>query len=275
MDLRALKYFTSVYETGSFSAASRSQFIAQPSISAAIKQLEQSLSQTLFVRLARGVKPTEAGQQLYPLAIQLLGQADAIQELFIEKPFKIPFRLGLIKGLSVESMSNLLKKFTSAVDAMDLTLVPDSEQCDARIISRDLMQTGEKFLPMWQEDYQLALPLNHPLGLQEDIVLAALKDIPFILRTPCEGWSILRERLQHAGIVLDIRARIQTVEYALGLVKAGLGCAFIPVSGEAFTHQEVVFRELQDLKLSRQIGLAYRQDSAVLQVLLQIVGDKT
>lgn len=274
MDLRALKYFTAVYETGSFSAASRSQFIAQPSISAAIKQLEQSLSQSLFVRLARGVKPTEAGQQLYPLAIQLLGQADAIQDLFIEKPFKIPFRLGLIKGLSVERMSTLLKQFTTAVDAMDLTLVPDTEQCDARIISKDLTQAGEKFLPIWQEDYQLALPVNHPLGLVEEIMLVSLRDIPFIQRTPCEGWNLLRERLQSAGIALDIRARIQTVEYALGLVKAGLGCAFIPVSSEVSMHQDVVFKELLDLKLSRQIGLAYRQDSAILQVLLQIVSSK-
>ncbi len=271
MDLRALKYFTSVYETGSFSAASRSQFIAQPSISAAIKQLEQSLSQPLFIRLARGVKPTEAGQQLYPLALQLLGQAEAIQELFIEQPFKIPFRLGLIKGLSVDRMSKLLKQFTAAVDAMELTLVPDEEQCDARIINKNLLQTGEKFLPMWQEDYQLAIPVSHSLGLLEQVSLTSLADVPFIQRTPCEGWNMLRDRLQQTGIVLDIRARIQTVEYALGLVKAGLGCAFIPISSEVSSHNDIVFRELSDLKHSRQIGLAYRQDSAILQVLLQVV----
>lgn len=274
MDLRALKYFVAVYESGSFSAASKTQFIAQPSISASVKQLEQSLSQQLFIRFARGIKPTEAGQQLYPLAKQLLGQADAIQDLFIEQPFKIPFRLGLIKGLGVERMSRLLKHFTSSVDAIELTLVPDEEQCDARIISKNLQLAGESFVPMWQEAYQLAIPMNHPLGLLETIRLHDLSDIPFIQRHPCEGWNLLRDRLQQLGIVLDIRARIQTVEYALGLVKAGLGCAFIPVSREIAEHQDIAFCSLSDLSMTRQIGLAYRQDSAVIDILGKIVSSE-
>ena len=71
MDLRALEYFVTIYESGSLSAASKKKFIAQPSISASLKQLEHSLSTRLFVRHARGVQVTHAGKQLYPLAKQL------------------------------------------------------------------------------------------------------------------------------------------------------------------------------------------------------------
>lgn len=271
MDLRALKYFTAVYEHGSFSRASRAQFISQPSISAAIKQLEQNLSQTLFTRFARGVTPTQAGHQLYPLAKQLLSQANAIQERFADQQAKTPCRLGLIKGLGVERMSSLLKQFTASVDGMDLTLVPAEERCDARIISDDMRQTNETFVAMWDERYLLAIPANHPLSLNETIRLKHLADLTFIQRSPCEGWSMLQEKLQQLGVFPDIRARIQTVEYAVGLVKAGLGCAFIPVSDDYLEQTDILFRPLQGLSLTRRIGLAYSTPNDVIQTLEDIV----
>lgn len=271
MDLRSLNYFVAVYETGSFSAASKRKFIAQPSISASIKLLEQSLSQSLFHRYARGVTPTEAGHQLYPLAKQLLGQADAIQHLFIESPHKTAFRLGLIKGLGVERMSNLLKQFTSSVDSMELTLVPIEEHSDARIISQDLLDQGESFVPMWQEQYQLAIPIDHPLCLSDTIALENLSALPFIQRSPCEGWSRLRELLSSQSIVVDIRARIQTVEYAIGLVRAGLGCAFIPIPTDKTLQQDIAFRPLADLSLTRKLGLAFKESSPVIDILCDVI----
>lgn len=273
MDLRALKYFTAVYEHGSFSRASRAQFIAQPSISAAIKQLEQNLSQKLFNRFARGVTPTQAGHQLYPLAKQLLGQADAIQERFALPENKIPCHLGLVKGLGVERMSSLLKQFTAAVEGMDLTLVPAEEQCDARIISDDMLNSAETFLPMWDERYLLAIPQNHQLSLNETIRLKDLEGLALIQRSPCEGWTVLQERLQHVGVSPDIRARIQTIEYAIGLVKAGLGCAYIPVSREQYHDSEIVFRPISGLPLTRRIGLAYSSLTSPIDTLQRIVGE--
>ncbi len=82
MDLKSLHYFASVYEKRSISAAAKTCFVAQPSISAAIHLLEQSLKTSLFIRHARGVSPTDTGERLYPLAKQLLGQADAIKKIF-------------------------------------------------------------------------------------------------------------------------------------------------------------------------------------------------
>ena len=169
MDLRALEYFVAIYEAGSLSAASKKKFVAQPSISSSLKQLEQSLSTSLFVRHARGVQATQAGEQLYPLAKQLLGQAAAIRDVFSRDITKIPFRLGLIKGLGVARMSDLLGRFTRSVDSLELTLVSQDEPCQARIISRDLQLNNEQFVAMWQEEYQLAIPLNHALGLIDSV----------------------------------------------------------------------------------------------------------
>ena len=271
MDLKALNYFVSVYESGSFSAASKRCFIAQPSISASVQQLEQTLQQPLFQRFSRGVTATEAGHQLYPLAKQLLGQAGAIKDLFTSKPNKMPYRLGLIKGLSVEKMSNLLKQFTASVDGMDLTLVPSREHCDARIISQQQKSEDEAFHPIWQETYLLAIPANHPLRLSSVVTARQLENQAIIQRTPCEGWEQFRELLLNEGIDVDIRARIQTVEYALGLVRAGLGCAFIPVSEEVLNQQDIEFREIEGLPIKRNIGLAYKEESPITRTLKTLV----
>ncbi|MBT1064285.1 LysR family transcriptional regulator [Bowmanella sp. Y26] len=266
MDLRVLGHFVAVYEQGSFSAASRSRFIAQPSLSAALKQLEDELGRPLFVRHARGVRATDAAEQLYPLAKQLLGQADAIQAMFSGRQVKEPFRLGLIKGLGVARMSTLLKQFTSTRDSLELTLVPPEEACDARLITRDLLLPGEQFLPTWVEEYQLAIPVGHPLSLLEKVCITDLADVAFIQRTPCDAWNSLKTLLREAAVSVDIRARIQTIEYAVGLVSAGVGCALIPVHAELQQH-DVLFKPLQELQLNREIGLAWRRDGEVVQLL--------
>lgn len=271
MDLRALDYFVTIYETGSLSAASKVKFIAQPSISASLKHLEDGLGSELFIRHARGVKATNAGEQLYPLAKQLLGQAQAISELFIDKSSNLPFRLGLTKGLGVERMSNLLKQFTTAIDSLELTLVDPEDSCDARIISKDLLRAKETFVPMWQEDYQLAMPINHALRLKDNIHLTDLTNIAFIQRSPCEGWNRLYKALQDANIQLDVRARIQTIEYAKGLVRAGLGCAFIPVLMAGPQEQDILFRPVQGVAISREIGLAFSLKSPAVDILTTVV----
>jgi hypothetical protein len=109
MDLRNLHYFVSVYEQKSFSAAAKKCFVAQPSISSSIAQLEQILNVLLFIRHGRGVNATSDGERLYPLAKQLLGQAQAIKMIFAEQSAKQSFYLGVTKGLGVARMSALLK----------------------------------------------------------------------------------------------------------------------------------------------------------------------
>lgn len=271
MDLRALEYFVSIYETGSLSAASKKKFVAQPSISSSLKLLENSLSTSLFVRHARGVQATHAGEQLYPLAKQLLGQATAIRDVFSTDTTKTPFRLGLIKGLGVARMSDLLGRFTRTVDALELTLVSQDEPCQARIISRDLLLNNEHFVPMWQEEYQLAIPLSHPLGLIDSVNIADLQALAFIQRSPCEGWAYLKQALSNANVRLDTRAKIQTIEYALGLVKAGLGCAFIPVSDDIVKDHDIHFKRIKDLSISREIGLGFNHKSDTVKALQELV----
>jgi len=271
MDLRALHYFSKVYEIGSISGAAKACFIAQPSISSSIQQLENELCCQLFFRHARGVKASEAGEQLYPLAKKLLGQADAIKTIFTDNTKKIPVRLGLTKGLGVARMSALLKDFTASIDAMELTLVPPEEPCDAKIIASEEKLQDDTFHPMWQENYALAVPHNHVLAFQKSIELKDLQQQPFIHRTTCSVWPQFVEALQQADIIIDVRAKIQTIDYALGLVSAGLGLALLPLYSETQQNNDISFQPIQGLALTRNIGLAYQKQSQVTDLLNFII----
>ncbi len=267
MDLKALAYFIAVYEKQSISSAAKACFIAQPSISSAIKHLEDALNNQLFTRHARGVVPTEAGQMLYPLAKQLLGQADAIKSVFAQKSHTIPFRLGLVGALGVERMSLLLKDFTALIEGMELTLVGEEEECDARIVTQRYVKEKETFLPMWQDHYVLAVPGNHQLTFKQSVGLEDFHRLSLIQRTPCEAWDKLISKLNENAIEPVIRAKIHTLEYALGMVRAGVGCALLPDIPQIIEANDVVFLSLDDLEMSRMIGLAYQQSSEPIEVL--------
>lgn len=271
MDLRSLKYFVSVYQHGSFSSAAKACFVAQPSMSFAIAQLEEDLKTTLFNRHARGVTATVTGERLFPLAQQLLGQADAITQLFAQNSLKQPFLLGVTKGLGVERMSALLKDFTASQERMELTLVSHEQACDARIIMKEEIEENEHFITIWKEDYLLALPYNHVLSLKERITLADLDALPFIQRTPCVAWNRLNDTLTLAGYSVDIRAKIQTIDYALGLVQAGLGCALVPAHSEILSKTELAYRPIEGLQLMREIVFAFHQSTAVIDQLQEVV----
>jgi DNA-binding transcriptional LysR family regulator len=271
MDLRSLQYFVTVYEQQSFSAAAKVCFIAQPSISAAISQLEIQLNNPLFHRHARGVKPSKSGEKLYPLAKKLLGQADAIKTLLRTQENRKAFSLGVTKGLGVKRMSALLKDFTAAQESIELTLVPHKQACDARIILKEELYENETYVHLWQEDYLLAIPYNHVLCLKDSIHLNDLEALPFIQRTPCIEWNTLSDALTLAGVSLDIRAKIQTLDYALGLVRAGLGSALVPAHSEVLNNPEIVFRSIQGLRLMREVVFSYQQDSPLISCLQQLV----
>jgi DNA-binding transcriptional LysR family regulator len=267
MDLKHLKYFTAVYDKHSFSAAAKYCYIAQPSISSAVAHLEQELNHSLFIRHARGITPTEHGEILYPLAKKLLGQADAIKSSFSKNEIKQSFRLGVTKGLGVKRMSTLLKDFTAAEPTMELTLVPQYEACDARIIIKEELKDEEKYLSIWQENYLLVLPINHPLSLQEHVQLTDLDNLAFIQRSPCNAWQMLNDTLTLSGIQLDIRAKIQTIDYTLGLVRAGLGCALVPAHPEIIENKDLSFKAINELQLTREIVLAFQNPSELLSSL--------
>ena len=75
MDIRELRYFAAVYRERNLTAAAKRCFISQPSISAAITNLEAELGTTLFIRHKKGMAPTESAAQFHGIARKIIDDA--------------------------------------------------------------------------------------------------------------------------------------------------------------------------------------------------------
>ncbi|GAA3941546.1 transcriptional regulator CynR [Actinomadura viridis] len=80
MDLRTLRYFVAVVDEGGMTQAARVLFVSQPSLSLAMRRLEEELGVRLFDRSGRGAVPTADGARLAGLARQMIAEADGARE---------------------------------------------------------------------------------------------------------------------------------------------------------------------------------------------------
>ncbi len=148
MDIRELRYFEAVFQERNLTAAARRCFISQPSISAAITNLETELGTTLFIRHKK-------------------------------------LTLGLMRTLDMPRTIALLKPLTAASDVA-LRLVGVNEAADARIVSRGLVDADEHFIPLWTDRYVAALPPSHPLTLKDRLRSSDFAGVAMIDRCHCE-----------------------------------------------------------------------------------------
>lgn len=259
MEFRALRYFIAVYEELSLTGAAKRCFVAQPSISSAIQQLESELDRQLFIRHPKGVTPTRSGTNLYPYAIKVLADVQAIKGLFHEHKTQISFRLALMPFLSGQSISMIIKELLANIPDLDLTIADLSEDADARIISSRLLNENEAFHKLWRDEYVLAMPIGHPLSRMGTVSIEMLDGIPFISQQPCDVNDAWKFAVQKSNITIDTKATVMTEEYALDLVAAGLGISLVPNHSTGL-RSSIVTCEFSDLKLERVIGLAYKKD---------------
>lgn len=270
MDIRTLRYFISVYDELSLSGAAKRCFVAQPSISTAIQQLENELGRQLFIRHSKGVSPTRAGKTLYPYAIKVIGDVQSLQELFQKETQQLPLKIALMPFLSGKRVGLIIKELLDRVEGLDLTIVDWNENADARIVSSTMVAQNETFHKLWQDEYVLALPEGHPLSLQKTVEIQQLDGLPFVSRTFCDAQESWNYAIQKRGIQIKIKATFSTEEYALDLVAAGLGVSLVP-SHSTTQRSDIVTRSISDVKLDRVVGLAYKVDQPLPFQLLATI----
>ena len=270
MDIRSLRYFQAVYEEQSLSAAAKRCFVAQPSISAAIAQLEEDLKATLFTRHSKGVTSTDNAKELYPHACKVIHDLQALPHLFNAQQNNLNLSVSLMPFLSGSLVSQVIKAMLDQVPNLQLNLVDESEQADLRFTCQRYLSSDDIFHPLWQDDYVLAMAPNHALCKQSSISLKQIDGLPFISRTPCdiiESWHYL---INKQGIQVDVRAQVKTEEYALDLVAAGLGVSLIP-EHSARQRSDICLRPLNDANFKRMVGLAHHKSQSLPSRLLQSI----
>ena len=264
MDIRELRYFAAVFRERNLTAAAKICFISQPSISTAITHLEAELGTTLFIRHKKGVAPTASAEQFYAAARRIIDDTNAARNLFRKPPTRHALTLGLMRTLDQPRTIALLKPLTENSD-IALRLVGIKEAADARIISKNIIDAGEHFIPLWTERYVAALPPSHPLTLKERLRTSDFAGVPMIDRCHCEQSEFFgraASRRQPAAIA-------ESEDWAMALVAAGVGVAIVP-EGVARAHPDVVVREIE-VEVKRQVGLAYSAARPASEVLRNFI----
>lgn len=266
MELRELGYFIAVYEEHSVTRAARRCFISQPSVSAALASLEAELGAALFVRHRKGATPTSAGEQLYPVARRLVAEAAAIKAALRRPAPAAPVTLGLMRSLDAARVRDLLAAATR--DREIALRVVDAEQtCDVRVVSRQLAGR-DAFTPLWSEPYVVALPPAHPLALRTTLRVRDLAGARVVRRCHCEH----ARRFARGVATLEEAAAARSEEWALALVAAGVGIAFVP-EGVAHGAPGVTTRPLGDVRVVREVGIAHRRRTALAPAVVRLIDD--
>ena len=174
MTLTELRYIVAVSQKNHFGKAAQACFVSQPTLSIAIKKLEEELDVRLFERSSKNeIRITEIGQQVVNQAYIVLQQAQLLSEIAQQgkDPLSGQFKLGVIYTIGPYLLPSLIPMLTKSVPNLKLiieenftaNLFQSLKQgiLDAIIISYPFEEPGIETAPLYEEPFIVALPNNH------------------------------------------------------------------------------------------------------------------
>ena len=243
MELRQLRYFVAIADSGSFSKAAERVFVAQSALSHQVAQLEDELGASLFHRSRRGVELTDAGQRFFPHAVSILRQAEealhSARHTDDEPRGKVVF--GIPHSASNALALPLLREVHQRLPRIELEL---TEELTGNLTRQ--LRTGQINLAVLFDDGHLGgftcrrllseqLCLIEPAGpgatLAATITLAQALAQPLILPASPHGVRPLIEAAAaRAGLAPpQVFADISSISILRTTLLAGLGRTLLPV----------------------------------------------
>jgi DNA-binding transcriptional LysR family regulator len=271
MELHQLRYFVAVAEARHFTKAARGLRIAQPSVSRAIRVLEDELGTPLFHRMKGNVALTAAGETLLPWARRVLadvdGAAGEVRELADLRRGRLA--VGATPSLTITLLPPALAKFHAAYPGVDLVLheagsrdlVGELEQgaLDVALVIMPVRHETLETAPLLREELVVAVPHDHPLASRKTVAIADLKGLPLVMFR--DGYDLRAATVaacRRAGFEPTFALEGGEMDGVLRFTAAGLGVAVVPslVIDAAGPLKAV---RLSD-PLTRTIGFANRRD---------------
>jgi DNA-binding transcriptional LysR family regulator len=240
MDLRELRVFVEVVKQGGFSAATKVLFATQPTVSKAIKQLEDEVGVQLFDRVGRKVKLTVAGELVYRHAVAMLAARENLQSDLADLNGlrRGRIRLGLSRLGSARLFTDLVVQFRKQHPGVEIELVERGVLYLQQALREGGLDLAVCRLPVpddldWilvHDEPLLALvSLEHPLAKAASVELSQLADTPFILFE--QGFALNSQIIsacQLSGFTPKVAAYSGQSEFIQALVAASVGVAFLP-----------------------------------------------
>ncbi|MCG2594849.1 LysR substrate-binding domain-containing protein [Ramlibacter sp. XY19] len=247
MTLTELKYIVAVAREKHFGRAAEACFVSQPTLSVAIKKLEDELEVKLFERSANEVAVTPLGDEIVRQAQSVLEQAAAIKEIAKrgKDPLAGPLRLGVIYTIGPYLLPDLVRQAIARTPQMPLMLQENftvkllemlrTGEIDCAIMAEPFPDTGLAIAPLYDEPFLAAVPTTHHLAVHKTIVAEELKKETMLLLGTghCFRDHVLEVCPEFARFSSDaegIRKSFEgsSLETIKHMVAAGMGVTLVP-----------------------------------------------
>lgn len=214
MELRQLRYFVAVAESGGFARAAERLYVGQPAVSQQIRQLERELGVSLFDRTTRRVNLTSAGTRLLPEARAVLTAAERTARVAADLAAGADATLRLATGSGPGSLFYaLLEHARRHAPTVQVRLTKTSiddrltgvrqGSLDAALVRDQRRPQGLELIPLWSDALVIALPSTHSLASMDAIDLRDLGELPLRLaprRSNVAFHRLVHEALATAGV---------------------------------------------------------------------------
>lgn len=274
MNIRDLKYLVAIAEHHHFGKAAESCFVSQPALSMQIKKLEKYLGVQLIERTNKSVFLTAIGKEITQHARDVLLRVDAIRELANQSsdPFSGELHLGIIPTLApyllphvMPGLTKLFPKLTTyLVEETTSTLLTKLSQgkLDCALLALPLVEADYSALPVFEEEFLLAVPSCHLLAKRKTIKLSDLQNKTLLL---LEDGHCLRDQAlsicQRMNVSETKSFRATSLETLRHMISSKAGMTLMPKLA-CKKNNGIYYLPFSSPKPSRTIGIVWRTSTA-------------
>ena len=285
MEMHQIRYFLAVCEAQNFSRAAEACHVAQPSLTKAIKKLEEEFGGELFYRERHRTQLTDLGRRLKPhfetvYAATAAAKADADG---FHTQGAMAIELGVMSTIGPALMVDFFSRLRRDNPDLDIS-IREAEGHDLVQALRDgeievgligLPQLPEDFraLPLYKERYTIAFAKGHPFEAMNTVPIADLDGIDYLQRVHCEFSDHFEALGFENNINVNVRYTSEREDWIQALVLAEMGCSIMPEYLPMLPG--ISTRPVSEPEVSRTISLvtvAGRRHSPALNNMIRLAG---
>lgn len=241
MDVRTLSAFVEVVRQGGFSRAGKTLHLAQPTVSKAVKSLEDDLGQALLVREGRRVRLTEAGRVAFDRAQAILSALHTLEDEVAEVGAvrRGHLRLGIPPMVGGAFFPPVLGDFRARYPGVNLELREVGALRVEALVLDGEVEAGATVLPTDREAFE-AVPLmgdvlravvhpRSPLASRQQVALRDLERVPFVLyREDFALHAHILDACRRLGFRPKVASESSQWDFMAAMVAADMGVALLP-----------------------------------------------
>jgi DNA-binding transcriptional LysR family regulator len=267
MEMHQIRYFLAVAEELNFTRAAEKCHVSQPSLTRAIKLLEDELGGPLFHRERANTHLSELGRMVHPNLAKLLAeslQAKQVAQQF-KKLAKTTLKLGVMCTIAPNQLIDLFARLRTHHPGIELELTGASaRELNDRLLDGALEvaifclpdDEGDERLsltPLFREQMMIVVHPDHPFAARNGVAVKDLDGEAYLNRANCEFRGYAGDLFREQGISCPAVYRSDRDDWIIAMVVAGLGFALMPET--CIAHPGVVARPLVEPEFWRQINL--------------------